>query len=35
VQPGGRESIDLQGIEGDRTKDTVQIGRKQPIEELA
>ena len=34
VQPGRREGIDLQGLEGDRTKHPVQIHRKQPIEAL-
>ena len=34
VQPGRREGIALQGLEGDRTKHPVQIHRKQPIEDL-
>ena len=34
VQPGGRDGLDLQGVERNRTKHTVQIRRKQPIEDL-
>jgi len=34
VQPGGREGIDLQGIERDRAKHTIQIHSKQRIEDL-
>jgi hypothetical protein len=34
VQPGDRDGIDLQGIERDRTKHTVQIPSKQLIEDL-
>jgi hypothetical protein len=34
VQPGGRDGIDRQGLQRDSTKHTVQIRRKQPIEDL-
>jgi len=34
VQPGGREGIDLQGIERDRPKPPVERRRKQRLEDL-
>lgn len=34
-QPGSRESLDRQGLEGERTQAPVQLGRQQPIEALA
>src|SRR6516164_10494311 len=35
MEPGGREGIDLQGVEGDGTKDTVKLRGKQRLENLA
>src|SRR5262249_44077285 len=35
MEPGGRESIDLQGVEGDSTKDAVELRGKQRLENLA
>ena len=34
VQPGGREGIDLQGIERDRPQHPVEMRRKQRLEDL-
>jgi hypothetical protein len=33
-EPGGRDGIDLQGVEGDSTKHAVEIGGKQGLEDL-
>jgi hypothetical protein len=35
LEPGGREGLPFQGLERDRTKQPVQIRRKQPIEALS
>src|SRR5262249_55961489 len=35
MEPGGREGIDLQGVEGDGTKDAVELRSKQRLENLA
>ena len=34
MEPGGRNGIDLQGVECDRPKHAVEIGRKQRVEDL-
>jgi hypothetical protein len=34
LQPGCRDGIDLQGVEGERTQHRVEIGRKQRIEDM-
>src|SRR5262249_50747686 len=34
MEPGGGNGIDLQSVEGDRTKYAVEIGRKQRLEDL-
>src|SRR5215831_1416538 len=35
MEPGGREGIDLQGVEGDSTKDAVELCGKQRLKKLA
>ena len=34
MEPGGREGLDLQGVEGDSTKHAVELGGTQRLEEL-
>jgi len=34
MEPGGREGLDLQGVEGDRPKHAIEIHGKQRVEDL-